>query len=218
MPSSSCSGPSPRFKRADHAGGDAGGVPVHPHDGAERLKPERMRQPPQEFVAAVMMDDRLGDDGAERGHARRQPRRNASAMEGKIGAAGPSCHSCLSSGRLVADGHSVSAVRSAMVRNVIEYARRFDGRDAVLPDCPRCARHHVERTWLGIERIALPLRRRRPCESGTCRVSPATGRIPGRNAACRGASRCRRRCRIRCRGPGRSGFGAAECLDLLDDG
>jgi hypothetical protein len=27
-----------------------------------------MRQPPQKFVAAVVMNDRLRDDGAERGH------------------------------------------------------------------------------------------------------------------------------------------------------
>ena len=67
---------------ADDAGGDAGRMPVHAHDGAERLEPERMRQPLQEFVAAVMVDDRLGDDGAERRHARRQPRRNASAVQG----------------------------------------------------------------------------------------------------------------------------------------
>jgi excinuclease UvrABC ATPase subunit len=35
----------------------------HVHQ-VSRLKPERMRQPLQEFVAAVVMDDRLSDDGA----------------------------------------------------------------------------------------------------------------------------------------------------------
>src|SRR5262245_54745218 len=29
------------LERADHAGGDAGGMPVHSHHGAERLEPER---------------------------------------------------------------------------------------------------------------------------------------------------------------------------------
>jgi hypothetical protein len=85
--------PEAALQRADHAGRDAGRVPVHAHHGAERLKPERMRQPLQEFVAAVMVHDGLRDDGAERGHARRQPWRNASAMEREVGAAGTSCHS-----------------------------------------------------------------------------------------------------------------------------
>jgi hypothetical protein len=70
------------LERADDAGGDAGGMPVHAHDGAERLEPERMRQPLQEFVAAVVVDDRLSDDGAERRHTGRQPRRDTSAMQG----------------------------------------------------------------------------------------------------------------------------------------
>ena len=56
---------------ADHAGGDAGGMPVHAHHGAERLKPEWMRQPLQEFVAAIVMNHGLRDNGAERGHAYR---------------------------------------------------------------------------------------------------------------------------------------------------
>ena len=111
--------PEPALQRADHAGRDAGGVPVHAHHGAERLKPERMRQPLQEFVAAVMMHDRLRDDGAERGHARRQPRRHASAMERKVGAAGASCHQLSLSMRESAGLYQV--FRSAMVRNVMEY-------------------------------------------------------------------------------------------------
>src|ERR1700742_2760069 len=84
-------GPQAALEGADDAGGDAGRVPVHAHYGAERLEPERMRQPLQEFIAAVMVNDRLGDDRAERGHARRQPRRYAPAMEREIGAAGGSC-------------------------------------------------------------------------------------------------------------------------------
>src|ERR1700720_2414184 len=80
---------------ADDAGGDAGRMPVHAHDGAERLEPERMRQPLQEFVAAIMVDDRLSDDGAERRHAGRKPRREASAVQRQVGASGSSCHSLL---------------------------------------------------------------------------------------------------------------------------
>src|ERR1700712_3984500 len=82
----------PALQGADHAGGDAGGMPVHSHHGAERLKPERMRQPLQELVASVVMDDGLADDGAERAQARAQPWRNAPAVKGKIRAAAPSCH------------------------------------------------------------------------------------------------------------------------------
>ena len=77
---------------ADDARGDAGRVPVHAHHGAERLEPERMRQPAQEFVAAVVMHDRLADDGAKRRHALPEPCRHAAAMERKISAASPSCH------------------------------------------------------------------------------------------------------------------------------
>ena len=50
----------PALQRADHAGGDAGGMPVHAHHGAERLEPERMGEPAQQLVAAVVVDDRLG--------------------------------------------------------------------------------------------------------------------------------------------------------------
>ena len=78
---------------ADDAGGNAGRMPVHAHDGAERLEPERMRQPLQEFVAAVVVNDRLSNDGAERRHAGRQPRRDTSAVQGY--ASGSSGHSPL---------------------------------------------------------------------------------------------------------------------------
>src|SRR6266581_3836632 len=77
---------------ADDAGGNAGGMPVHSHHRAERLKPEWMRQPLQEFVAAVMMDDSLADNGAKQGHAFSQPRRNTPTVKRKIGAARSSCH------------------------------------------------------------------------------------------------------------------------------
>ena len=56
------------LQRADHAGGDARGVPVHAHDRAERLKPEGIGKAAQKLVAAIMVDDRLGHDGAEPGH------------------------------------------------------------------------------------------------------------------------------------------------------
>ena len=42
-----------------HAGGDAGGMPVHAHDRAERLEQEGMGEATQKLVAAISMDDRL---------------------------------------------------------------------------------------------------------------------------------------------------------------
>jgi hypothetical protein len=59
------------LQRADDAGRNAGRMPVHPHHRAKRLEPERVRQPLKEFIAAVVMHNRLADDGAERGHALR---------------------------------------------------------------------------------------------------------------------------------------------------
>ena len=82
----------PALERADHAGGDSRRMPVHAHDGAKRLEPERMRQPAQEFVAAVMMDDRLGDDRAQFRHALAEPGGNPAIVKRQIGAARPSSH------------------------------------------------------------------------------------------------------------------------------
>jgi hypothetical protein len=67
-------------------------MPIHAHDRAERLKPERMRKPLKKFVTAIVMHDGLRDDRAERCHARCEPRWDATAMERKIGAACSSCH------------------------------------------------------------------------------------------------------------------------------
>jgi len=49
------------FQRADHARRDAGGMPVHPHDRPKRLEPERMRQPLQELIPAIVINDCLAD-------------------------------------------------------------------------------------------------------------------------------------------------------------
>ena len=51
-----------------------------------------MRQPAQEFVAAVMMDDRLGDDRAQFRHALAEPGGNPAIVKRQIGAARPSSH------------------------------------------------------------------------------------------------------------------------------
>jgi hypothetical protein len=70
------------FERADHARG----MPVHPHHGAEGLKPERMGETAQEFVAAVIMRDGLGDYRAQPCHALAEPCRNPAVVKRQIGA------------------------------------------------------------------------------------------------------------------------------------
>ena len=59
----------PALERADYARRDAGRMSVHAHHGTEGLEPERVRQPAQELIAAVVMHDGLANDGAERRHA-----------------------------------------------------------------------------------------------------------------------------------------------------
>ena len=80
------------LQRPDDAGRDAGRVPVHAHDGAERLEPERMGEPAEQLVAAIVMHDRLAHHGAEPGHALAQPSRHAPAMQRQIGTSGTSRH------------------------------------------------------------------------------------------------------------------------------
>jgi hypothetical protein len=91
MPSSLESGVRPRFN-AHHAGGEAGGMPVHAHNGAEGLEPKGMREPAQKLVAAKMMNDGFGDHRAKPRHALRQPRRDVAVMERQIGASTPTRH------------------------------------------------------------------------------------------------------------------------------
>src|SRR5207237_1943103 len=83
------------LERAEHAGGDARGMPIHPQHATQRLEPERMRQPAQDSVRAFVQYERLDDDGAEPRHALRQPGRNAAAVEREIGAAGAGTHTAV---------------------------------------------------------------------------------------------------------------------------
>src|SRR5215207_11094640 len=83
------------LQRTQHAGGDAGGMPIHAHHRAERLEPEGMRQPAQELVAAIVMDDRLADHGAQPRHALGKPRRHPARMQRQVGATGSLSHGSL---------------------------------------------------------------------------------------------------------------------------
>ena len=51
-----------------------------------------MRETPQEFVAAVFDNDRLGDHRAEAGHSLAEPFRHAAAMQRQVGAASAAGH------------------------------------------------------------------------------------------------------------------------------
>jgi hypothetical protein len=48
-------------------------MPVHSHDGTERLEPEWARKAREEFVTSIILDDRLSDDSPEPGHAVAKP-------------------------------------------------------------------------------------------------------------------------------------------------
>src|ERR1700675_2328187 len=67
-------------------------MPVHAHDGAEGLNPEWIGEPTQQFVASIMMHDRLAHDRAETCHAVGEPFRNLPAMQREVRAPHPSSH------------------------------------------------------------------------------------------------------------------------------
>ena len=78
----------PALQGPDDGGRDARRMPVHAHDGAERLEPERMGEPAQELVAAVFDARSPGDDRAEPRHPLAEPARHAPAVQRQVGAAG----------------------------------------------------------------------------------------------------------------------------------
>jgi hypothetical protein len=56
------------FERSNNGRCNARGMPVHAHDGTERLKPEGICESSQQLVPTIVMDDGLGHDGTEPGH------------------------------------------------------------------------------------------------------------------------------------------------------
>jgi hypothetical protein len=78
-----------RFRQCGKVAEDCVGTAL----GTERLKPEGMGKPLKEFIATVMVHDRLRDNRAKARHPYGKPCRHASAMQRKIGAAtSPSHH------------------------------------------------------------------------------------------------------------------------------
>ena len=71
----------PALQRADNARRDAGGMPVHAHHGAERLKPEWMGEAAQQLIASVMMNNRFTDNRTKAGHPVGEPPGNMPAVQ-----------------------------------------------------------------------------------------------------------------------------------------
>src|SRR3954465_7936778 len=78
----------PALQRTHHGRGDAGGVPVHAHDAAVGLEPERIAESGEEGGPAVVDDDAFGDRRPERRHARGEPCGHAATVQREIGNAG----------------------------------------------------------------------------------------------------------------------------------
>src|SRR6185437_5795334 len=76
----------------------------------KRLEPKWVRQPLQEFVAAVVVHNRLGDDGAKRRHALAKPGRHPAAVKWKISATRPFYHRYVCQ-LLFRVGHSIAPNR-----------------------------------------------------------------------------------------------------------
>src|SRR3954470_4864100 len=67
---------------------DSGRVPVHAHHAAQRLEPERIAQPGEQFRRAVVVENTLGNRGAQHRHALGKPRRHTPAMQRQVGDSG----------------------------------------------------------------------------------------------------------------------------------
>ena len=76
------------FECPHDGGGDAGGVPIHAHNGAKSLKPEGIAEAGEEFGGAVGLNDAFGDRRTELSHALGQPGRDMAAVQWKIGGSG----------------------------------------------------------------------------------------------------------------------------------
>jgi hypothetical protein len=78
------------FERSYNARCNARGMPVHAHDGTERLKPERIGEAPHQLIPTIVTDDGLRHDSAKPGHPVGQPPRNMAVVQRQIGASGAS--------------------------------------------------------------------------------------------------------------------------------
>jgi hypothetical protein len=64
------------------------------HDRAKRLKLEWMREAAQKFVAAVVMNDSLGEGACQGSHTLREPFGHLAGVQWQIGATATLRHEC----------------------------------------------------------------------------------------------------------------------------
>src|SRR5262252_5958008 len=76
------------LERSCNGGRDSRGVPIHSHDGTQRLKPKRVAQPRQKLGSAVTLDNRFNDRGSELRHSIGKPLRHTAAMQRQISSSG----------------------------------------------------------------------------------------------------------------------------------
>ena len=75
----------PALQSPENGCRNPGRMPVHSHDGAEGLKPERIAESCQEFRSAVAVDYGFDNSGPELRHAVGEPLRHPSAVQREIG-------------------------------------------------------------------------------------------------------------------------------------
>src|ERR1700758_2235816 len=91
-PSSCSNGASPRFRAPITLVVMPEECPIHAHHGAERLEPERVSETAQQFVTAIMIDNRFADHRPEAGHPVGEPPRNLSSVQRQVGGSSPLGH------------------------------------------------------------------------------------------------------------------------------
>ena len=74
----------PPLERADHRRGDAGRVPVHPHDGPESLKPIRIAEPRKKRRMTVVEKNTLDDRRPKLRHPVGEPGRHTAAVQRQV--------------------------------------------------------------------------------------------------------------------------------------
>ncbi len=105
-----------------------GRVPVHAHHAAEGLEPERIAEPGEQAVAAVVEEHGFGDGGAERFHPAGQPGRDAPAVQREIGDAGALHRDILADAARL--GRTIGpSTHAATRRDVLGLPRRPPGSD-----------------------------------------------------------------------------------------
>lgn len=158
----------PALQRADDAGGDSGRMPVHAHHRTEGLEPEGMRQPAQQLVAAIMVDDRLAQHRAEPRHAVAQPLRDPSAMQRQVGAAASLRHlfRCSVAGRPEAGSLPLDGIHAAIFQAGTQARIRGLIQDGASPGCSQsvfvCWRARHARLRRRVRRCRRASVRRRP--------------------------------------------------------